>query len=502
MITAIRACEPYPCRYSGVCIALGPREFECDCTGTEYEGDMCQYGILDLPQYPTLIAEAPSQQLSISARPGASITIEFIADDPKNLVFDPLSVTIHYPNTSTNFTVYGTLPNLYTVNYMITGMSSNKFPTPEPSTVLVTSLNSGAPNSYFTDRGIVTGLLQPGCCQLQDTAPSYQCPNGGQTLAFDATCNWRQRGNMHFTPGIVFTNFNDLILPASISGTELEFSNNIVSLNQLNTADLNEPCAECRVIRRENDSITNVSGDCSITFRPTIADINDFLNTESLAYSYFYYTNSLYPSWLKLLPINGNSRTHDTNSYQVALVDSNGLNDFTGCKNLPVVETGLYSVLQYSGALNVSIPSIGSHNIYTPSDDSTPLCFAVNLCAGSATPFYIGIPIEAQPFYTTLPFMQYVMDNGWNINTEAIAVVVHNNYYDIIDRLTNFKYWDGLKDLTVHHYFSDKSLRIVMQGRVEKNFTKEDMRCALTFEGISFIQYCHLNEVSYISLCN
>ena len=495
VITAIRACEPYPCRYSGVCIALGPREFECDCTGTGYEGDMCQYGIIDLPQYPTLIAEAPSQQLSISARPGASITIEFMADDPKNLVFDPLSVTIHYPNTSTNFTVYSTLPNLYTVNYMITGTSSNEFPTPEPSTVLVTSLNSGTPNSYFTDRGVVTGLLQPGCCQLQDTTPSYQCPNGGQTLAFDATCNWRQRGNMHFVPGLIFTNLNELILPASISGTELEFSNNIVSLNQLNTADLNEPCVECRVIRRGNDSVSNVGGDCSITFRPTIADINDFLNTESLAYSYFYYTNSLYPSWLKLLPINGNSRTHDTNSYQVTLVDSNGLNGFPGCENFPVVEAGLYSVLQYSGALNVSIPSIGSHNIYTPSDNSTPLCFAVNLCAGSATPFYIGIPTEAQPFFANLPFIQSLMDNGWHVNTEALAIAVGSGYLnvDIADRLIGFQYWDGAQDLTVSDYFSRISLAV--QGTVNKNFTKEDLLCTLEFEGKSFIQYFDLNEV-------
>ena len=495
VITAIRACEPYPCRYSGVCIALGPWEFECDCTGTGYEGDMCQYGIIDLPQYPTLIAEAPSQQLSISARPGASITIEFIADDPKNLVFDPLSVTIHYPNTSANFTVYSTLPNLYTVNYMITGMSSDEFPTPEPSTVLVTPLNSGTPNSYFTDRGVVTGLLQPGCCQLQDTALSYQCPNGGQTLAFDATCNWRQSGNMHFVPGLVFTNLNELILPASISGTELEFSNNIVSLNQLNTADLNEPCAECRVISRGNDSITNVGGDCSITFRPTIADINDFLNTESLAYSYFYYTNSLYPSWLKLLPINGNSRTHDTNSYQVTLVDGNGLNDISGCQNLPVTEAGLYSVLQYSGALNISIPSISSHNIYTPSDDSTPLCFAINLCAGSATPFYIGIPTEAQPFYTTLPFIQSLMDNGWHVNTEALAITVGSGYLnvDIADRLIGFQYWDGVQDLTVSDYFSRISLAV--ESTVNKNFTKEDLLCTLEFEGKSFIQYYDLNEV-------
>ena len=492
VLTAIRACEPYPCRHSGVCTALDPREFECDCTGTGYEGDMCQYGIIDLPQYPTLITEAPSQQLSISAKPGASITIEFMADDPKNLVFDPLSVTIHYPNTSANFTVYSTLPNLYTVNYVITGMSSDEFPTPEPSTVLVTSLNSGAPNSYFTDRGTDIGLLLPGCCQLQDTAPSYQCPNGGQTLAFDATCSWRQRNNVHFVSGIVFTNLNGLILPASISGTELEFSNNIVSLNQLNTADLNEPCAECRVIRRGNDSVSNVGEDCSITFSPTIADINDFLNTESLAYSYFHYTNSLYPSWLKLLPVNGNSRTHDTNSYQVTLVDSNRLSDISGCENLPVIEAGLYSVLQYSGTLNVSIPSISSHNTYTPSDDATPLCFAVNLCAGSTTPLYIGIPTEAQSFFANLPFIQSLMNSGWNITTKALAVAVGT---DIIDRLGNFKYWDGIQDFTLHHYFSGMS-SLAVQGTVEKNFAMEDMQCALTFEGLSFIQYCDINEVS------
>lgn len=462
---------------------------------------MCQYGIIDLPQYPTLVAEGSAQQLSISAKPGDFITIEFAPDDHRNLVFDPPSVTIQYPSTSANFTVYSTLPNIYTVNYIITGMSSDEFPTPEASTVLVTPLNIAPPNSYFTDRDVPIGILQPGCCQLQDNAPSYQCPNGGDVLVFDATCNWIQRKTMNFAPGIVFTNLDGLTLPASISGTELEFSNNLVSLNQLNTINLNEQCAECPTIMRGNDSISSVGGkfapSCSVTFNPTIADINDFLNTESLAYSYFYYTNSLYPSWLKLLPINGNSRTHDTNSYQVTLVDGDVLRDINGCDDLPVVEDGLYSVLQYSGTLNVSIPSIGTHNIYTPSDDATPLCFAVNLCAGSRAPFYIGIPTEAQPFFTSLPFRQNLMNNGWNTNTEALAVAVGSSYInvDIIERLSGFQYWDGIQDITVSEYFSRISLAV--QGTVNRNFTKEDLLCVVEFEGLSFIQYYDLNEVSY-----
>ena len=492
--TAIRACEPYPCQYSGICTALGPREFECDCTGTGYEGDMCQYGIIDLPQYPTLIANDPPQQLSISAKPATSIAITFVVDDPLNLIFDPPSVTIHHPNTSANFRVSSTFPNLYTVNYVITGVNSGKFPIPQSSTILViTPLSSTPPNSYFTARGVAIGQLQPGCCQLQDTAPSYQCPNGGQTLAFNATCNWGQRGNMHFVPGIVFTDIGGLTLPVSISGTELNFSNNLVSLN---AADLNEPCDECRTITRGNDSISNVGDDCTITFRPTIADINDFLNTESLAYSYFHYTNSLYPSWVKLLPVNGNSRTHDTNSYQVTLVDSNELYDINGCEDLPVVEPGLYSVLQYSGTLNVSIPSIGSNNIYTPTDDATPLCFAVNLCAGSMTPFHVGLPTKVQPFFTSLPFIQYLINNGWHTTTKALAVGVGNQYLKnvIVNKSIGFQYWDGIEKIMIGDHFRDMSLAV--QGLVERNFTKNNLTCAMRFEGLSYIQYCDLNEVS------
>ena len=502
ILIAIRACEPYPCRYSGVCTALGPREFECDCTGTGYEGDMCQDGIIDLPQYPTLIAEDSPQLLSISARPGAFITIEFVSDDPQNLIFDPPSVTIHYPNTSANFMISSTLPNLYTVNYVITGMSADEFPMPESSTVLVTPLHSAPPNSYFTDRDVAIGLLQPGCCQLQDTAPSYQCPNGSQTLAFYATCNWRQQDDMHFVPGIVFLSTDGLTLPASISGATL--SNNVASINQLNTIGLNQPCDECRTVMRGNDSISNVGDDCSTTFRPTVADINDFLNTESLAYSYFHYTNSLYPSWLKLLPINGYSRTHDTNSYQVTIVNGNELNDIDGCENLPVVEDGLYSVLQYSGVLIVSIPSIGSHLTYTPSDDATPLCFAVNLCAGSMTPFYIGLPTEAQSFFTNLPFIQYLINNEWYISSEALAIGVGSSHLNIniVNKLDDYQYWDGIQDFKASEYFTGMSLAV--QGTVNKTFTQEDLSCILEFLGLSFLHYCDLNEVSEISLstCN
>jgi len=325
-----------------VCTALGPREFECDCTGTGYEGDMCQYGVVDLPQYPTLTAEGSAEQLTISARPVAYITITFASDDPINLFFDPPSVTIRYPNTFANFTVQSTRPNLYTVNYVITGMNSDEFPAPQPSTVLVTSPNSGPPNSYFTDRDLAVGLLQPGCCQPPDNAPSYQCSNGKQNVEFNATCSWSQQGGKLRSPGIVFTSLQGLTLPASISGTELDQTNNIVSLNQLST---NEPCTECASV---NVNVSDISEDsCTTLFGPTINDINDFLNAESLAYSYFNYANSLYPSWLSLQPINGDHRVHDTSSYQVRLVDSSELEDI-GCEGLPVVEDRLYILYYYT----------------------------------------------------------------------------------------------------------------------------------------------------------
>ena len=491
----IQACEPNPCQNSGVCTALGPQEFECDCTGTGYKGERCQYGILELPPYPTLTANDPAEQLTISARPAAFITIEFVSDDPDNLFFDPPSVTIHYPDTSATLTVRSTSPNLYTVSYVITGMSSDEFPVPEPSTVLVTSLNSGPPNSYFTDRNIAIGLLQPGCCQPPGNAPSYQCPNSGQNVTFNSTCNWRQQGDMQLTPGIVFTSFGGLTLPASISGTELDQDDNTLSLNQLSTNDLNELCGQCTSVIAD-DGVSDV-GDpsCTTTFDPTINDLNDFFTAESLAYSYFRYANSLYPSWLNLQPINGDRRVHDTNSYQVRLADSTELEDI-GCEGLPVVEDGLYSVLQYSGELNVSIPTIGVHVVYTPSEEASPLCFAVNLCEGTMSPFYVGIPIDAQPFFKSLPFVSNLMNNGWVVDIEALAVTVGNNYLnvDVINRLAGRQYWDGVQDFTVTDHIYQASLAV--QGIVNRNFTTDDMMCVLEFNGLTLIQYYNLNEVS------
>jgi len=458
---------------------------------------MCQYGIVNLPQYPTLIAEGPAELITISARPAAFITIEFVSDDPSNLFFDPPSVTIHYPNTSADFTIQSTRANLYTVNYVITGMSSDEFPPPEPSTVLVTSPNSGPPNSYFNDRNLAIGLLQPGCCQPTINAPSYQCPNSGQNLLFNSTCNWRQL-DRQLTSGIVFTILNGLTLPASISGTELEESNDIVSVNQLGTSDLDEPCIECTLIR-VGDSVSDVGENsvpsCTTTFGPTINDLNDFLNAESLAYSYFNYADSLNPSWLNLQPINGDRRVHDTNSYQVRLADSTELEDI-GCEDLPAVEDGLYSVLLYSGELNVSIPTIGAYDIYTPSDDASPLCFAVNLCAGVTSPFYIGIPADAQLFFKTLPFISNLIDNGWVIDTEALAVTVDSNSLNvgIVNRLASRQYWDGVQDFLVTDHFNQASLAV--QGTVNRNFTTGDMMCVMELEGLTSIQYYDLNEVS------
>ena len=475
-------------------MALGPLEFECDCAGTGYEGKKCEVGIITVPQYPTLIAENPPKQLTISARPTSFITIEFISDD-SDIFFDPVSVTIRHPNTTANFTVGSTRPNLYMINYVITGMNSDEFPTPQASTVLVTSSNSNPPNSYFTDRDLEIGLVKPGCCQLSRYATSYKCPNGIQSILFDSTCNWAQQENILITPGIVFaTTINGLTLPASISGTELHHSNRILSLNQLSTSGSNEPCIKCPSDMAA-DSIPD-DASCTTTFGPSINDINDFLNAESLAYSYFNYANSLYPSWLRLLPINGAHRSHDTNSYQVRLVDNTELEGI-GCEGLPVVEDGLYSVLQYSGELNVSIPTIGAYEVYTPSDDASPLCFAVNLCAGALSPFYVSIPVDAQPFFKTLPFVSNLMDKGWVIDTEALAVTVGNNYLpvNVINRFFHH-YWNGITDFRVENYFNRASL--IVQGKVHRNFTTGDMTCVLEFAGLSSLQYNYdLNEVRY-----
>jgi len=146
--------------------------------------------------------------------------------------------------------------------------------------------------------------------------------------------------------------------------------------------------------------------------------------------------------------------------------------------------------------LNVSIPSIGAYDIYTPSDDASPLCFAVNLCAGVTSPFYIGIPADAQSFYKALPFISNLMDNGWVVDTEALAVMVGDNYLnvDVIDRLTGRQYWNGVHDYTVTDHFYQASL--VVQGAVNMNFTMDDMMCALEFDGLTSIQYYDLNEVS------
>ena len=458
---------------------------------------MCQYGIVDLPQYPTLTAEGPAELITISARPAAFITIEFVSDDPNNLLFDPPSVTIQYPNTSANFTVQSTRPNLYTLSYVITGMNSDEFPAPEPSTVLVTSPISGPPNRYFTNRDLDIGLLQPGCCQPPDNAPSYQCPKSGQNLLFSSTCNWRQMGTQ-LTSGIVFSTLNGLTLPVSISGIELEQSINVVSVNQLSTSDLSKPCTACTSIRVGGSAPNFGKGpvpSCTTIFGPTINDLNDFLNAESLAYSYFRYTNSLYPSWLNLRPINGDRRVHDTNSYQVKLVDSTELEDI-GCEGLPAVEDGLYSVLQYYGELNVGIPTIDGDEVYTPSEDASPLCFAINLCEGTMSPLYVGIPIDAQPFFKTVPFVSNLINNGWVIDTEALAVTVGNNYLnvDAVNRLAGHQYWNGVQDFIVSNHFNQASLAV--QGKVNINFTTGDMMCVMEFDGLTSIQYYNLNEVS------
>ena len=94
-------CKPNPCRHGGKCIIASSRQFSCDCQGTGYEGDLCEKGIVTLPDYPKLLPGNPSQKLVLQAKPDSSLTVTF--NSAMNVTIQPQELTIKHPSLKGEF---------------------------------------------------------------------------------------------------------------------------------------------------------------------------------------------------------------------------------------------------------------------------------------------------------------------------------------------------------------------------------------------------------------
>ena len=119
-------------------------------------------------------------------------------------------------------------------------------------------------------------------------------------------------------------------------------------------------------------------------------------------------------------PLTSTMRAHTSNNYKVTLVESTEVEALEACNITTAYTDGLYSVLIYSGILNITVNS--EEISYRPDSQSDALCFAINLCEGTTSPLSISVTKDANDLISELEFMKSFKAANWDINFHSISI--------------------------------------------------------------------------------
>ena len=430
----------------------------------------CEVGIITTPKYQSLTVSV-MEEFMFYANPDFDLILE-LKTGVIGLTFDPSSILTFSP-TETSFTIFitGEVAGIYTISYEIRGKSSVQFQQPESDTIIVQPAIPTMPE-YFISRGLEPGMIEAGSCA--NTAPlDYSCPNENDQILFSSTCRWHD----NTSPGIIFSEYNGLVLPVAITGA---------TVSNVTTAD------PSRVIPLMGDDFLlqcNSSSQPNCDFKPSdhVNEIENFLMTEALGFTFLRQAEQLIPGWLTLLVDTSTPRTHDSASYMVDLVESDYLSEMEECTNLFKVEHGMYSILKYSGSMNFSA-DLSLHN-FIP--QGSPVCFAVNLCEGLNSPLLISIPDEAQAVVSSLPFAEVIRNYGWEFIMNSIAISSTSFSNEFTESDDEYIYWFGSQEAT--YIFPNTT--IIAKGMFKHEFLINTLQINYSMDGHVYMLYDDIDKV-------
>ena len=472
-------CDPNPCLHNGTCSAVDSIEgFTCDCEGTGYNGPTCNRGIVTIQSIPTIIENEPSTMLEISASPDNALTVRLQSNDGKRLQVTPVQVTITYPETKAQFNIQGKQSGRYTLKYVLSGSSADSFATPEDSAIFVTrrrqSESTSSLSRYFQAVDSSEGILKQSCCALNTTIYS-ECPMMTENVKLVSTCSWlpQEGGQSYTTSGIVFSSFSDLSLPLSIAGSNVTLSQNSMA-TELPQSPSSSTCTPCDANRNNVAEPTRPflpEYETCYYYNSTTADLEDFLTSRSLGTTYLNRVGAILPLWI-ILQSSRNNLNFNIDDYSGSLVVPADLLGIPGCTEIVADEPGLYSVLRYSQQLLLFIS--GWPLFYRPSPSDAPLCFAVNLCKGTASPVFVQLAPSVQTNIKSSPFLQPFVARGWEFTIPSAAV--YNTPKSIL--VTN-TYWNG----SALYKPSLPPFDLMMKTEVTVDFSSRTLDVGFDFSG-------------------
>ena len=391
------ACTPPPCHHNGKCTPKGRETFECNCTGTGYTGDSCQFGIINLPEFPSLNKSEEFQFTLEVAKPDNGIDITFEA--PADLEIRPRKLPISHKEHQRFYTI--TLApkeeGIFVLSLRLGGSDRIAFRNPEVRLIVVSDPRV-ASVSYFDEFKLLPGLLQPGCCQA-DT--KITC-SSGKDVAFTSTCSWERDEDTHHTRGIVFSKDSDFSIPLSVGSASIA----VGDPTSFDVSARDQSCGTC--------------SSCTV-YQPSTSNVIEFYKTEALATTFLNNTAILFPEWLTISP-QPTTRSHSSSSHVMKMS-----NEFESkeCRSFPNVKiqdskSPALSVLTYHGASLLTL----NNDVITLNGKLAPLCVAVDLCSGSSSPIFISF---SESLDENLPLIKEFADRGWKISLVSIALSGQSN---------------------------------------------------------------------------
>jgi len=461
-------------------LANEDRSYTCNCSTTMYSGENCENGIISTPNYPQFNIST-QYTFSVKAKPDEDLVLTFYPDDSSSIIINPPNLDFTNVVHENNFTVSFKKGGLFKLRYKLSGASSPKFVSPQPSDIIVQDYQT-AEYEYFASNGLQEGVLQAGCCFPRNPSIVYKCQSYLNNVKFTATCPWDYKGS--YSTGIVFSSNNGFVFPVAISGVKLNAN---FMLQSLTTHELEtDICENCE---QDVSNVHEAIGQCD-TYKPSkhTANIISFLNSETLAHTFFYYAHQLTPQWLRF-NVTSSDRVHDANSYRVTLVESSDIETLKSCNILKTYSKGLYSVLVYSGLLNITVNSEDA--FYQP--NSHPVCFAINLCEGRSSPVYISIPDDSTNLIQNLRIMDIFKQNNWHISLKSVVITT-----DIITALQLLGiYWNGVDNFNVNIQY----INLVLNGEIAYSFTNADFSIDYKFAGAIYLYTNQMDMVWYHYVC-